>query len=128
MYTRSKAGFTLIEMMITLVVLAVLAAVAIPSYSLFVERARRSEAREALSDIAARQEQFFSDNKFYATNLIAVGATAATENGYYAISIPVSTSLSYTLRATAQAPQTSDTDCTQIDLTSTRIKTPAECW
>ena len=54
---------TLIEMMIVLAILAVLAAIALPSYEEVMMRARRSEAREALSDFAARQEQFFLDNK-----------------------------------------------------------------
>ena len=55
--------------MLVVVVVSVLAAIAIPSYDLFVKRSRRSEARAALSDLAAMQEQYFLDNKRYAPTL-----------------------------------------------------------
>jgi len=121
-------GFSLIEMLIAAVALAVLAAIAIPSYSNFMERARRSEAREALSDAAARQEQFFMDNKAYANGLAVINVNATTENGYYSITMPASTALSYTLRATAAGGQAGDTDCATMDLTNLRVKSPAGCW
>ena len=89
---------------------------------------RRSEAREALSDFAARQEQFFLDNRTYATAVAALGRSATTENGYYVISIPTANALTYTLRATAQAAQNKDTDCATIEFTSRGNKTPADCW
>jgi len=124
----AQSGITLIELMIVLAVLSVLAAIALPSYEQVMERARRSEAREALSDFAARQEQFFLDNTTYASVVSVLGRNALTEKGYYMISVPTFTAVSYTLRATAQASQGSDTTCATMSLTSTGSKSPDDCW
>ena len=123
-----QVGITLLELMIVLAVLSILAALALPSYEETMQRSRRSEAREALSDFAARQEQFFLDNKSYATTIGALGGGATTENGYYVITIPATSATTYTLTATAQPPQDQDTDCPTISLTSTGAKTPVDCW
>lgn len=123
-----QLGITLLELMIVLVILAVLAGIAIPSYEEVMQRGRRSEAREALSDFASRQEQFFFNNKSYATTAAALGRGGTTENGYYIITIPATGATSYTLTATAQAPQNQDTDCATMSLTSTGSRTPADCW
>lgn len=124
-YTR---GFTLIELVIAVAIVAILAAIAMPSYEQTLQRSRRSEAREALSDFAARQEQYFLDNKSYSTTVSALGRSATTENGYYVISVPAANALTYTLRATAQAPQNKDTDCATMEFTSRGNKTPGNCW
>ena len=123
-----SAGFTLVELLIAVAIVTILAAIALPSYEQTLQRARRSEAREALSDFAARQEQYFLDNKAYSTTVAALGRSAATENGYFVISIPAANALTYTLRATAQAPQNKDTDCATMEFTSRGNKTPADCW
>ncbi len=123
-----QSGVTLLELMITLVVLALLSSIAIPTYDSFVQRTRRSEAREALADLAARQEQFFLDNKTYATALADLGRKATTVNGYYTISIPSASTTAYTLRATAAGAQKKDSDCSTMNMNSLSAKTPADCW
>ncbi|MDA9983164.1 type IV pilin protein [Gammaproteobacteria bacterium] len=124
----AQAGITLIELMIVLAVLSILAAIALPSYEQVMERSRRTEAREALSDFASRQEQFFLDNTTYSSTISVLGRNAVTENGNYTISIPAATAVSYTLRATAQASQADDTTCATMNLTSTGSRTPDDCW
>jgi type IV pilus assembly protein PilE len=62
-----RNGFTLIELMITVAVVALLAAVAYPSYRDHVARAQRSQGQQFLSDVAQRQEQFLLDVRRYAT-------------------------------------------------------------
>jgi len=64
-----QRGFTLIELMIVVVVIAVLAAIAYPNYQDFVTRARRTDAMNALQDIANLQEKFFSVNLRYTTTI-----------------------------------------------------------
>ena len=123
-----QIGFSLIELMVALAVIAILASIALPSYVETLQRSRRSEAREALSDFAARQEQFFLDNKTYSATISALGRNATTENGYYVITIPAASALTYTLRATAQASQNKDTDCATMDFASRGTKSPADCW
>ena len=69
---RRMQGFTLIELMIAATVIAILAAVAFPSYQDHIRRGIRSQGQQFLMDIAQRQEQFFLDQRAYAT-LLGVG-------------------------------------------------------
>jgi type IV pilus assembly protein PilE len=68
---RRVAGFTLIELMIAVAIVAILAAVAMPSYQSYIRRGQLSEAFTTLSDMRVKMEQWYQDNKFY-------GAAAAT--------------------------------------------------
>jgi type IV pilus assembly protein PilE len=61
-----QAGFTLIELMIAVAVLGILAAIAYPQYTEFVQRSRITDATSALGDFRTRMEQFFQDNRTYA--------------------------------------------------------------
>ncbi|WP_272885347.1 type IV pilin protein [Calidifontimicrobium sp. SYSU G02091] len=63
---RSTRGFTLIEVMITVAIVAILAAVALPSYRDYVIRGRIPEATSQLGALQVRLEQFFQDNRTYA--------------------------------------------------------------
>lgn len=60
-------GFTLIELLIVVMIIAILAAIAYPSYSDYVLRSRLVEATNGLSDLRAQMEQHFQDNRTYAT-------------------------------------------------------------
>lgn len=67
-------GFTLIELMIAVAIVAIIAAIAIPNYTEYVNRARRSSAQQYLSDLAQQQEQYLTNARVYA---ICVGATCS---------------------------------------------------
>ena len=129
-------GYTLIEIMIVVVIVAILAGIAFPSYQDSVRKSRRSEAKSALSDLAARQEQFFNDNKRYTDNFASLGASATTPSNYYNLQItPGATATltsSYLLTATAAGAQTSDTKCVTFTYASSGAKasTPPgnTCW
>ena len=76
----SASGFTLIEVMITVAVIAIIAAVALPAYFDYVTRSRLVEARANLADMRTRMEQFFLDNRTYPAKCVAATATpGATE-------------------------------------------------
>lgn len=62
---RPQQGFTLIEVMITVAIVAILSAIAIPAYSEYVLRARITEATNALSDMRLKMERFYQDNRRY---------------------------------------------------------------
>ena len=121
--TRRSKGFTLIELMITVAVIAILAAIAIPSYADYVKKGRRADARSLLQSAAIAQEKVRLSSPTYASATTAlVGACPGSgncdsEQGHYRLSIGSSpTGSAYTLTATAisSSPQASDTGCTAI--------------
>jgi type IV pilus assembly protein PilE len=59
------SGFTLLEVMIVVAIVAILAAIAIPNYNDFVKRGKIIEATSGLSDLRTRYEQYFLDNRTY---------------------------------------------------------------
>jgi type IV pilus assembly protein PilE len=74
---QSARGFTLMEMMIAVAVIGILAAVAYPSYVNQLRQSRRTDAKVALLDLAARQERYFSVNNVYATTPQSLGYAKA---------------------------------------------------
>ena len=77
------AGFTLIEVMITVAVIAILAAVALPAYFDYVTRSRLVEAKTSLSDMRTRLEQYFLDNRAFPGACIAAASGAAPAGKIY---------------------------------------------
>lgn len=77
MRTRS-AGFTLIELMITVVIVAILAAIAYPSYQAYIVRTNEGVARAFLGELASRQQSFYNDRRRYTDSLVDLGYGAAT--------------------------------------------------
>lgn len=123
-------GFTLIEVMITVVIIGILAAIAYPSYTQYIALSARSEGLAALMRIANLQEQYYLDNRAYATDLTKlVGENPyVTEHQHYSVSS--SGTSSFTIKAVAQGVQASrDVACSPLTISDTGAKGPsAECW
>lgn len=73
---NAVGGFTLIELMITVAVVGILAAVAYPSYTAQIVRGQRTAGQNFAMDLAQREEQFFLDNRAYTGTLANLGYAA----------------------------------------------------
>ena len=98
LHRKSAAGFTLVELMIVVAIIAILAAIAIPSYSDYLTRSKLTEAYNALSAYRVSQEQFFQDNRTYVgtgTGTTSCGANAPTGLKYFGFDCVASSSTAY---------------------------------
>lgn len=74
---RASSGLTLIELLVAVVIMAIIASVALPTYETYVLKARRADARSALLDLAARQARHLAIRGQYATTPRSLGYTEA---------------------------------------------------
>ena len=118
--------------MITLLILGVLAAVALPSFNGAIRKSRRSEAMSALSAVQQAQERWRANNSSYATNTQltlpvvpsvpsdprGLGFATGTSSGYYTLAIDASGTIDYTITATAVSgkSQSKDAGCQVLGL------------
>lgn len=125
-------GFTLIEVMITVAIIGILAAIAYPSYTQYIVRANRSAAQAQMLDIANRQQQFLLANRAYATT------TVLGDSGY---ALPSELNTKYTFAVTVGAgsvpsyvitftPVTTSSQAADgvLTLNNDGVKTPAAKW
>lgn len=96
-------GFTLIEMMITVAVLAILSAIALPAYTDYVKRGKVSEAFELLTSQAMAMEQAFQDRRTYVPPALPTPAPCNTpaSGKYFTVACASTSATAYTVRATA---------------------------
>ena len=132
---RSR-GFTLLELMIACAIVAILAAIAYPSYNSSVQKSRRAEAKSALLGVASQMERWSTEKGTYATATLGTGGVFAdhSENSYYNLSLANLTATTYTVRAAPTAAQTGD-PCGTLTYTDQGVKdvtggswTKAQCW
>lgn len=97
-----SGGFTLIEVMITVAIIGILAAIALPSYRDYVTRSKLSEATANLADMRVKMEQYFLDNKTY-TGADAAAAKIIPTGKYFTFTIPTLTATAYTIQAAGNA-------------------------
>ena len=151
---RNPKGLTLIELVVTLAIIAILASIAYPSYLDQVRKSRRAVAKSALLDIANREEQYFFSNRSYGV-MTTLGysdpayfgkdnSPSSAANAVYAVTATAvntssgvcGTAPCFQLQATAKNDQAKDTACYTFALTSSNAKTSADdtgtatsdCW
>jgi len=124
----NNRGFTLIELMIAVAILAIIVGIAIPAYQNQVQKTRRADGQAALFTAAQQMERCFTTTNSYA----ACPFTAASQDGFYSISRADSdAAATYTLQAAPQGGQTGD-PCGTLTLDHLGRKGHADgatrCW
>ena len=146
-------GFTLIELMITVAIISIIAAIAVPSYQASIRKSKRSEAMAALTDIASLQEQHYVQYNSYAQYLTKKNGglnyvnhqnenKVFTDNGNYKLVLSwpfnncsVKNRVCFQVTAIAQGSQAKDEQCNKFILRSDGLKiardisnAKSDCW
>jgi type IV pilus assembly protein PilE len=105
---RSARGFTLIELMITVAVIAVLSAIALPSYTDYITRSKLTEAHTVLADLRVKMEQRFQDARSYVAGPCAPTGANAAQVKYFAFACAAGepTANTFVIQATGLADLT----------------------
>jgi type IV pilus assembly protein PilE len=141
---RAQRGVTLMELLTVVVIIAILSAIAIPSYRQYTLRAHRTEAKTTLLFLSGALERCYTHyNSYVYTGDPSTGCTVnfpqSSENGFYTITAApmageTAMTTTFVLTATAQGAQAKDTGCATLTLDSTNAKSStgtksaAECW
>jgi len=131
---RKARGFTLIELMIAVAIVAILAAIAVPSYNEHIRKSRRAQAKADLVEYAGLAERHFTVNNAY-TGFTLPTTQSPREAGATAryTLAPAVTATTFTITATPQGGQASDR-CGTLAVTNTGAKSKtgaaplSECW
>lgn len=149
---NKRGGFTLIELMVTVIIMIILIKIMVPAYNTYVMRSRRAEAIVMISKIQQAQEKWRANNLSYTTSLGTTGlqltsgnvTSLNSENGYYKVTVgtscttgsdatgsPTGTDYCINAVATTTGTQNNDTGCTTLTMSisgNNITNTPAVCW
>jgi type IV pilus assembly protein PilE len=121
---RRTFAFTLIELMMTIAVVGILTAIALPSYRDYVTRGKITEATSNLADMRVKLEQFFQDNRTYVGACVST-STAPLPTGmkYFTFACPTLTATTFSVTATGITEQGMDGFVYTVDQTNTQATT-----
>jgi len=132
---HTRLGFTLIELLVALVITAIIAAIAIPSYTQNIQKSRRSDGITSLLSMELAEEKYRVNNTQYGDiNAVWAGVTASAQ-GYYTLSISNLSGTSFTITADAVGAQSADNasgvSCASLSIAVSNgidVKSPSACW
>jgi len=138
----AQRGMTLVELLTVMVVVAILASIAVPSYRSYLIRSNRADAKSALMQVQAAQEKFYLQNNAYTDKVsdsppTGLGLAATTTNSFYSLSVALGAGgQTYTATATPTTAggQSADTKCANFTVTDigkrgvSGTDTVANCW
>jgi type IV pilus assembly protein PilE len=130
---RADAGFTLIELMVAVAVVAILASIALPSYTSYIARARRADARTQLLQAAQFMQRFYAANDSYGQDRSGNAVLGQVPGGLlhspadsaalYDLAIPIATAAAFTLQMVPVAGGSMANDeCGSFTLTSIGVR------
>ncbi|MGD0407319.1 MAG: type IV pilin protein [Candidatus Bathyarchaeia archaeon] len=125
---KSNRGITLIELLVVILIVGILAAIAIPAYTSYLQRARRADAKTALEQLRAAEEMYRAERGSYSTDLLQLVTSWGVPNisGDYALLLNSSTALGFLAEAQpTTARQLSDGS---LFIDQDGVKTPADKW
>lgn len=132
---RFMRGVTLLELMIVVVILGILTTIAYPSYRQYAARAKRTEARAALLQIATMQERFYLQNNTYTVDMTSLGFPVdtdfRTDSKSYIISVTAAGPAAFSATAFYQNADAEAGKCAtfSIDGRGSKTSTPSvDCW
>lgn len=132
---KATRGFTLIELMIVVAVVAILAAIALPSYNDSVRKSRRGQAKADMLEIVQMLERRYTTNRTYlGIDISSMNQSPRQGTARYTLTLNPLTATTYTLTAVPQGGQANDARCGTLSInqlgakTITGTGTVADCW
>jgi len=130
-YLYNSKGFTLIELMISVAIIGIIAAVAFPSYQDHVRRSNRTVVKGLLYENAQLMERFYTQNNQYTGAILSITQSPKTGTAQYNLSLQAVANNTFTLQAVPTGSMTGDS-CGTLTLTNTGVQeadgSVAECW
>ncbi len=139
-FGNKTQGYSLLEILVVVCIIAILSSIAFPSYQASVRKGRRTDAKSALTDAAALQEKWYFQYNQYTGDEANLAGSNSPE-GYYTVDVqqPCGSANCFLMVATASGVQTDDKDCFKLtldhtgtrrsyDSSNTETTGSADCW